>query len=118
MRVIFTLILVSFISSCSSSVQNIGNIGPNNLKVYSIKDSDFLSANRMLVILDKSGNVAAFSGGTVTGLGAVSMQAAGSAAIAGATIIGANALKHGLENAHLSSSHAVSIDVTGQLKHP
>ena len=91
--------LLALTSCVTNNIQPVGMLGPNRLKVYVIKNNDFLSASRMLVILDKKGNVSAYSGNTVSGAGAVSLQAAESALNAGAIVIGAKAIQHGLENA-------------------
>src|SRR3990167_10746869 len=78
---------VVVLTGCANNIQPVGMLGPNRLKVYVIKNNDFLSASRMLVILDKKGNVSAYSGNTVSGAGAVSLQAAESALNAGAIVI-------------------------------
>tara|TARA_R110000868_G_scaffold272378_1_gene531652 strand:+ start:787 stop:1167 length:381 start_codon:yes stop_codon:yes gene_type:complete len=108
-----------------SSITPIGAIGPNKLGVYSIKESGFLSESKMLVILDKKGNVAAYSGGTVSGVGTVGLQTAGTLATAGAVVVGAKSIQHGLENAKVSGvpsnfdvkTHS-TVDVTGAVKGP
>lgn len=92
------LISSLFIVGCSPSIQQMGNIGPKHLKVYSIAKDDFLTSNRMLVVLNDKGDIAAYSGGTVAGGGQVGLSTAASIATSGAMIYGANALEHGLEN--------------------
>lgn len=116
---ILLLPLLGLLVSCASTIEPVGNIGPKKLGVYEISHSDFLSASRILVILDEKGNVAAYSGGTVSGLGSVGMQTAGTLAMAGSMIVGANAIEKGLTNMHTNvggiPSH-VNVDVTGQIK--
>lgn len=90
-------VLALALSSCTS-ISNIGTIGPKKLKVYSIRDGDFLSENHMVIVLNSTGNVVAYSGGTVSGLGTVGLETAGTVATAGAIVVGANAVKSGLEN--------------------
>lgn len=89
-----------FLHGCSS-IQPMGDLGPKKLKVYAISHNDFLSASRMLVILDKKGNVVAGTGSTVTGGGAVMLQSAGSLATAGAIAYGAKAIQNGLTHMHV-----------------
>lgn len=76
----------------------IGTVGPKKLVVYTIADSDFLSANRMLLVLNKEGDVVAFTGGTVSGPGTVGLQAAGTAATATSIVMGGKAIQKGMEN--------------------
>jgi uncharacterized protein YceK len=82
-----------------SSIKPLGEVGPAKLGVYAIAQSDFLAATRMIVILDKKGNVVASTGGTVAGGGTVGVETAGSIATAGAIVYGAKAIQHGLQNA-------------------
>ena len=81
-----------------STIESIGNLGPNNLKVYSVSSSNFLNSSQMIVVLDKKGDVSAYAGGTSAGYGAVGLQTLTSATTAGAVIYGANAIKNGLHN--------------------
>ena len=131
-KTILACLTAALLIGCVSTVQPVGELGPNHLKVFVIKNSDFLSASRMLVILDKKGNVSAYTGGTVSGAGTIGLQAAESVASAGAIVLGAQAIEHGLENAsikgiprslnvkgipnsfNLNSAH--TIKVTGTLK--
>lgn len=59
-----------------------------------------LSASRMLMVLDKKGNVVAYSGGSVPGGASVGLQAASTVLSAGSVYYGAKAISHGLENMH------------------
>lgn len=99
-----TLLLIPCIAlsliSCSS-IKPVGTVGPKKLGVYAIASSDFLSASRMIVVLDERGNVAAYSGGTVSGAGTVGLQTAGTLAGAGAIMYGAKAIKNGLQNSNV-----------------
>lgn len=122
MNKILLCFLIVLITSCTKNIEPVGQLGPNKLRVFVIKDSDFLSASRMLVILDKRGNVTAYSGGTVSGAGSVAVQSMDAIASAGATVLGAQAIEHGLENARIrgipksvtvNSTH--KIDVTGHV---
>ena len=79
-----------------STIESIGNLGPNNLKVYSVSSSNFLNSSQMIVVLDKKGDVSAYAGGTSAGYGAVGLQTAASATTVGAVVYGANAIKNGL----------------------
>jgi hypothetical protein len=120
-RLIACLALAA-LASCTKSIQPVGNLGPNSLRVFVIKDNDFLSASRMLVILDKKGNVSAYSGGTVSGTGSVALQTMDTVVSAGGVIVGAKAIEHGLENTRIrgipsnikvNSTH--KIDISGHL---
>lgn len=95
------LSLVLLLNGCTKVIEPVGTLGPKKLRVYAIKDNDFLSGSRMLVILDKDGNVSAFSGGTVQGAGALSLQAADTAISATAVVVGAKAIQKGLENSQI-----------------
>jgi hypothetical protein len=99
-KTIGVISLALFQAGCAS-VEQVGEIGPKKLKVYSVAHNDFLSASRMLVILDDKGNLSASSGGTVAGGGALGLQTAASVAGAGAVLYGAKAIQHGLENAKI-----------------
>lgn len=120
LRNIFACACITAVTACSSNIEPVGQLGPNKLQVYAIKNNDFFSASRMLVVLDKKGNVSAYTGGTVTGGGTVGLQAADTLVSAGAVVVGARAIQHGLENASVKSSVNVktnnSIDVTGSIK--
>lgn len=108
-----TSFLIAAITSCAAnSVQPVGSLGPNHLPVYVIKNNDFLSSSRMLVVLDQKGNVSAYTGTTVPGAGAVTMQAAESAVSAGAVIVGSQAIANGLQNTRIRG-----IPETVRLKH-
>ena len=87
-----------FVLSACASIVPVGYLGPKQLPVYSISHNDFLSADRMLVVLDKYGNVKAYSGGTVAGPGAVGLQTAGTLATAGAIVYGAKSIENGARN--------------------
>jgi hypothetical protein len=117
------LLALASLAGCSKTIQPVGVLGPNSLRVFVIKDNDFLSASRMLVILDKKGNVSAFSGGTVAGTGPAVLQTLDTVVSAGAVVVGAQAIQHGLENAKVSGiPHSVTlnanhkIDVSGNFK--
>lgn len=94
MAIIASMMLVG---GCSS-IQPVGTLGPKKLNVYVISHNDFLSASRMMVVLDKKGNVSAYSGNVISGAGAVALEAAGSFATAGAIVYGANAIQRGVQN--------------------
>lgn len=96
------LFLTSLLLGCSSSVKPIGQIGPKKLGVYEISHEDFLSGNRMLVVLDEHGNIAAYSGGTVTGAGVVGLQSITGLASAGAIYYGAKAIQNGMKNSNVT----------------
>jgi hypothetical protein len=85
-----------------SSIQPIGTIGPKKLNVYAISNTDFFSANRMLVILDKDGNVATATGGTVAGAGTIGLQTVSSLATAGSIYYGTKAIQRGLQNSNVN----------------
>lgn len=93
-----------FLSISCSTIQQMGQIGPKKLGVYSIANNDFLSASRMVVILDEKGNVAAYSGGTVSGLGTVGLQTTATLATAGAIAYGGRAVEQGLTHANASAN--------------
>jgi len=111
------------VTGCSSKIEPVGQLGPNKLQVYAIKNNDFFSASKMLVVLDKKGNVSAYTGGTVAGGGAIGMQAVDTVVSAGAIVVGAQAIQHGLENASIKGiPHSLnvktnsSIDISGSIK--
>ncbi len=110
------------LTGCSSNIEPVGELGPRKLKVFAIKNNDFFSASRMLVILDKKGNVSAYSGGTVAGGGTIGMQAVDTVVSAGAIVVGAQAIQHGLQNTTIKGiPHSLkvktdsSINVSGQI---
>ena len=90
------------LTSCANNIQPVGVLGPNRLKVYVIKNNDFLSSSRMLVVLDKRGNVSAYSGNTVSGAGSEALQTAGTIVSAGAVVVGARAIQSGLQHTQVS----------------
>lgn len=96
-KIILSTLAYCLLVSCSS-VRPVGTVGPQKLAVYTIADSDFLSASRMLLVLDKKGHVVAFTGGTVSGPGTVGLQAAGTAATATSIVLGGKAIQKGVEN--------------------
>ena len=93
------LIAAVLMTGCVSSVKPVGSLGPQQLQVYNVTNNDFLSSSHMLVVLDKKGNVAAFTGGTVSGYGTVGLQTGASLASAGAIYYGAKAIQNGVKNA-------------------
>jgi hypothetical protein len=97
---IFNLLLssASLMLSACASIQPIGKVGPNKLSVYSISNGTFLSATQMIVILDKKGNVSAYSGGTVSGWGPVALQTGAAVATAGSIAYGANVIGDSLKH--------------------
>ncbi|MEO8401752.1 MAG: hypothetical protein ABI597_08155 [Gammaproteobacteria bacterium] len=99
-RLVSVFCLVALLTGCAS-VEQIGEIGPKKLKVYSVSHNDFLSASRMLVVLNEKGDLGATTGGTVSGAGIVGLQAATSVVSSGAILYGAKAIEHGMENAHV-----------------
>lgn len=103
MKKFHILFLSIFLAGCANSIVPVGTLGAKKLGVYAISHNDFLSSSRMLVVLDEKGNVAAYTGGTVSGSGTVGLQTAGSLAGAGAIMYGAKAIKNGLQNANLTT---------------
>ena len=95
------------LTACAT-IQPIGKMGPKKLPVYSIAQTDFFSANRMLVILDKKGNVVAASGGTVAGPGSLGLETAGTVATAGAIYYGARAIQSGISHANVKVNNVPS----------
>lgn len=98
------LLMGASLPACASSIQSLGNIGPKKLGVYVVAHNDFLTASRMVVILDKKGNVAAYTGGTASGFGAVAMQTTGELATAGAIVYGARAVQQGVQHSNVKVS--------------
>lgn len=101
-RALALLISGFLLASCTRVIEPVGALGPKKLPVYVVKDNDFLSGSRMLVVLNEKGDVIAFSGGTVQGTGAMSVQVANAVISSGAVIAGAKAIEHGLENGTLN----------------
>ncbi len=123
LKSLLTATMAASLAACASNIEPVGMLGPNKLKVFVIKNNDFLSASRMLVILDKNGNVSAYSGGTVAGAGAAGLQSLDTVASAAAVVVGANAIQHGLQNTkvtgipnHVSVNATHKIDVSGTIK--
>ena len=81
------VLLAMLLVGCTSITQ-IGTIGPKELPVWKIGSDDFLTASRMLVILDEDGRVVAFVGGTAQGGGTLAIQAGTQLVVAGAVIYG------------------------------
>src|SRR3990167_9741877 len=98
----FVITMVFLALSACGSIQSVGNLGPKKLGVYSISRNDFLSTSQMLVILDEKGNVAAYSGGTVSGSGTVGLQTLSSLASAGSVVYGAIAIQRGLQHSNVN----------------
>lgn len=94
------LSLILALAGCGTSMTALGNIEQN--RVYVIKHGDFLSASRMLLVLDAQGRVVASSGGTVQGGGAFATQTVVNAAGAAATVYGFHALSQAIQNASLT----------------
>jgi hypothetical protein len=103
-----------------ATIEEMGQIGPN--KVYSVSNSSFLSSSQMIVVLNKKGDVSAYTGGTVEGPGAVGLQTAGTVLTAGAIGYAGRAIENGLEsttikgipssfklNANLDTSHSITV---------
>lgn len=98
-NILLMMIIAACLSSCASnSIQPVGELGPAKLRVFMIKNNDFLSASRMLVVTDKKGKVLAYSGNTVAGTGPLAVSAADTVVTAGAMIAGAKAIQSGLQN--------------------
>lgn len=122
MRLLILLPILGLLTSCSS-IRPIGSVGPKHLQVYSIKDGDFLSENSMLIVLNNKGDVAAYTGGTVTGVGTLGLQTAGTLVSAGAVVVGAKSIQHGLQNTNVNGipksfdvNTKSSVDVSGSIK--
>ncbi len=110
-----SILLILVLCSCSS-IKQIGDLGPKKLPVYEISHNDFLSASRIMVILDEKGNIAAHTGGTVSGPGAVALETAGTVVTAGAIAYGARAIQQGLEH---TTVHGIPsrVSVSGHMDH-
>lgn len=93
---------ITALTGCASNIQPVGELGPNKLRVFVIKNNDFLSSSRMLVVLDKKGNVSAYSGNTVSGAGSEVLQTAGTIISAGAVVVGAKAIQSGLQHTQVN----------------
>lgn len=110
---IFLSFYAFFLLVSCSSVRPIGNVGAQKLAVYSVADNDFLSASRMLLVLDKKGHVVAFTGGTVSGPGTIGLQAAGTLATATSIVMTGRAVQKGLQNVgvhgNVSTEHTINI---------
>jgi hypothetical protein len=91
---VFLPVLV--LTGCAASIEPMGNIGSN--KVYAISNSGFLSSSQMIVVMNKKGNVAAYSGGTTPGLGVVALQTSESVLTAGAIAYAGRSIEQGLKN--------------------
>lgn len=110
-------IAIITLSGCGASIEEMGQIGPN--KVYSVTKSNFLSSSQMLVVLNKKGDVSAYTGGTVSGAGTVGLQTAGTVVTAGAIGYAGRSIENGLESTtikgipsqfKLDTSHSITIN--------
>lgn len=120
-KAITLLICTSFLSACATTIQPVGTLGSQNLNVYKIAQNDLLGSNRMLVILDKKGNVVAYAGGTTTSIGELGMQAISTATSAGAIVYSAKAVEKGLQSMRMNANvkgipSSIDIHAYGHLK--
>lgn len=97
-----------WLSACTSSIKPLGSLGPN--KVYSVSNSNFLTASEMLVVLNKNGDVAAYTGGTTAGAGTVGLETGASVLTAGAIAYAGRSLA----NAHIKGIPS-NIHVAGNI---
>ena len=97
-----TLALALSLTGCTS-IRDIGQVGNTTLRVYSIKDTDAFSANRMLIVVDGEGRAVASTGGTVSGPAPIAAGLAGSVIMGGAIAYAGAQIRGGLENASLST---------------
>lgn len=103
LRKVLIILCTNFLISCATRViEPVGTLGPKKLPVFVVKDNDFISGSRMLVVLNDKGDVTAYSGGTVQGTGSIAAQVADTAISATAMIVGAKAIEHGLENSKIN----------------
>lgn len=94
-----------------------GKIGSN--KVYAISDNSFLNSSQMIVIVNKKGDVAAYSGGTTQGAGTVALQTGSTLLSAGAIAYAGKSIEHGLETTHVSANGIPStFQVNANIKAP
>lgn len=99
---LIAITLSAIIVSGCATIEPMGNIGSN--KVYAISDSNFLSSSQMIVVLNKKGAVAAYSGGTTSGPGVVALETAGTVVTAGSIAYAGHAIQHGLETTNINAS--------------
>ena len=102
-----TLALALSLVGCTS-IRDIGQVGNTTLRVYSIKDTDAFSANRLLIVVDGDGHAVASAGGTVSGPAPIAAGLAGSMIIAGSIAYTGAQIRAGLENASLSTKLSAS----------
>lgn len=98
--------------ACSSSIAPMGNIGSN--KVYALSNNNFLTSNQMIVVLNKKGEVAAYSGGTAAGAGTVGLQTGATILTAGAIAYAGHAFENGVQTMKISG---VPSNVTVNAQH-
>lgn len=82
------------LSGCAS-ISQIGTVG--TLRVFSIKETDFFSANRLLLVIDENGRAVAAAGGTVAGPGPIAAGLVGSAIVGGGVAYAGHAVGAGLK---------------------
>lgn len=109
----FAFVIFLVLYGCAS-VKPMGQLGPKKLNVYAVSHNDFLSASRMLVVLNEEGDVVAYSGGTVSGGGTVGLETGAALATAGAIAYGAKSIANSVQNPNVTIKGVPSkIDVHG-----
>ena len=103
------LALVPLLAGCTS-VKQIGVLGPKELPIWKVSQDDWLASSRMLIILDKEGNLLAATGGTTAGVVPVGVGAAQAAATAAAGVLIGKGLH---ELSHVDGTVKGTIGLTG-----
>jgi len=113
------------LSGCAT-IEEMGHIGSN--KVYSVSSNGFMNSTQMILVMNKKGDVAAYTGGTTEGVGAIALQTGGTVLTAGAIAYAGHAIQHGLETTNvqttgipstfnikgtLDTNHSIHIDPPG-----
>lgn len=117
-HLLLRLLLVSPLLISCSNIDNLGALGPKKMGVYSISQNSFFSSSKMLVIVNKKGDIVAYTGGTVEGMGTVGLQAASTILGAGAIYYGAKSIQSGLQSSSVTVKGVPShVDVNGIPSH-
>lgn len=93
--------MIATLTGCNS-IKQIGQIGPKSLPVIKVSSNDFLTASRMLIVLDERGNIVAYVGGTTAGAGTVTLGVAGQAATAASVVYAGRELAQAIRNASIA----------------
>ena len=67
--------MLALLVGCTS-ISQIGTLGPKQHQVWKIRNDDWLTSSRMLLVTDAEGNLLASTGGTTAGIVPIGVSAA------------------------------------------